>query len=210
MLSLDSQSCKRLLEQKLPGEAAQSIMAPSSRQMDMHLHERDKARDSSVMILLAKKDSHLLFPLIKRPEYDGQHSGQISLPGGKSEPNDKSALHTAMRETEEELGICPDSIEIIGCLSPLYIPVSNFNVQPFIGWWHEPSAYNPDPREVERIIEMPLLHLMSQDNTNKFREVINGREIIAPYFKLNNDIIWGATAMILSELKQLLTAPLTV
>lgn len=204
MLLLDSSACRKLLTQSLPGEAAHSIMAPSTRQEDMCRLDRDKAKNSSVLILLFQKEGTTSFPLIKRPEYNGSHSGQICLPGGKTEPADLSPLHTAIRETEEELGIDRSSVEILGSLSPIYIPVSNFNVQPFIGWWHHPSDYRPDTREVEKVLEMPLRHLIEQDNNHTFTLKANDREIVAPYYDIDNNIIWGATAMILSELKQMI------
>lgn len=204
MFSLDIHSWKKIISQSLPGEAAQCIMAPSTRDEDMSSHDRRLARNSSVLILLYEKDGVTSFPLIKRPVYPGIHSGQICLPGGKEEPSDYSLVDTALRETKEELGVDISSVEVIGSLSPIYIPVSNFNVQPVIGWWHNPTVFHPNNREVDGVHEMSLKNLIGQKGDCSFTINVNNREVIAPYFKINNDVIWGATAMILSELKELM------
>ena len=204
MFNLDINFYKKLFDQPLPGEAAQIKMSPSSRFTGLNRPDRAMARSSSVLILLFEKEQKIHFPLIRRTAYPGLHSGQISLPGGKTEPCDASLRETALRETNEELGIDTKQIEIIGTLSQLYIPVSNFNVQPFIGWWHQPEPYSPDHREVDHIIEMPLQQLMGQDGSQTFSQIINNTEVISPFYHYADNIIWGATAMILSELKELL------
>lgn len=204
MFDLDINIYKKLLDQPLPGEVAQVKMSPSSRFTGLNRPDRALARNSSVLILLFEKEHQVFFPLIRRTTYPGSHSGQISLPGGKSEPCDASPSDTALRETQEELGIHPNSIEIIGNLSPLYIPVSNFNVQPIIGWWHQPHPYCPDAREVEHIIEMPVKQLIKQDCPQTFSQLINNQEVISPFYHHEGHIIWGATAMILSEFRELL------
>lgn len=206
MFNLDINFYKELLDQPLPGETAQVKMSPSSRFTGLNRPDRALARNSSVLILLFGKEHQVHFPLIRRTSYPGSHSGQISLPGGKVEPCDAAISDTAIRETEEELGISSKSIEIIGMLSPLYIPVSNFNVQPVIGWWHQPQPYCPNTREVEHIIEMPLEELISQHNPPTFSQQINEQEVISPFYQYGGNIIWGATAMILSEFRELLLA----
>lgn len=204
MFDLDINFYKKLFDQPLPGEPAQVRMSPSSRFTGLNRPDRALARNSSVLILLFEKDHQIHFPLIRRTTYPGSHSGQISLPGGKAEPCDGSICDTALRETEEELGIPSKSIEIIGQLSSLYIPVSNFNVQPFIGWWHQPQPYCPDAREVEHIIEMPVKQLINQDCPQTFSQLINNQEVVSPFYQHEDNIIWGATAMILSEFRELL------
>lgn len=189
----------------LPGEVAQLKMSPSSRYTDLLHFDRQKARASSVMILLHQnKEGQMCFPLIKRQEYNGIHSGQISLPGGKTESFDASMADTALRETEEELGINRQTVEIVGPLSPIFIPVSNFEVHPFVGWWHEPSPFNPDVKEVHSIVELELQYLMNQADDCKFGLQVNGHEISAPFYAAGVHKVWGATAMILCEFKELL------
>ncbi len=204
MSELDINHYKRIFAQPLPGESAQNKMSPSSRFTGMNRPDRYLARSSSVMILFFEKDHRIFIPLIKRSCYPGSHSGQISLPGGKAEPFDASLCATALRETHEELGIDSNSIEIIGSLTPLYIPVSNFNVQPFVGWWHQPQPYLPDTREVDHIIEVPIQELMEQDGSETFSQIINNTEVVSPFYQYDNNTIWGATAMILSELREML------
>jgi 8-oxo-dGTP pyrophosphatase MutT (NUDIX family) len=139
---------------------------------------------------------------IKRNEYEGPHSGQVSFPGGAYEPGDSSILGTALRETREELGMS-EKIEIIGTLTQLHIPVSNFLVYPVVGWTHSRPAFEPDPTEVQYLIESPvgtLLDPSSRDSETIFR---HGKEIVTPFYKTGNEKIWGATAMILSEFLQL-------
>jgi 8-oxo-dGTP pyrophosphatase MutT (NUDIX family) len=139
---------------------------------------------------------------MKRNEYDGPHSAQVSFPGGAREEKDLSLEWTALRETREELGIT-DHIEILGSLTGLYIPVSNFRVKPYVGWITDKPAFNPDPSEVQYLIEASLNDLLDpaiRDSETIFR---HGKTIEAPYFRVGEEKIWGATAMILSEFLQL-------
>ncbi len=100
---------------------------------------------------------------IKRNEYDGPHSAQVSFPGGAWENRDRTLQHTAIRETREELGISGE-LEILGSLTDLHIPVSNFLVTPFVGWMAETPLFKPDPTEVQYVIEVPLQSLLSSSN----------------------------------------------
>jgi 8-oxo-dGTP pyrophosphatase MutT (NUDIX family) len=162
--------------------------------------------NSAVMILFCVDEKETIFiPLTARETYKGAHSGQISFPGGKYEENDLSLQNTAIRECYEEIGIKED-IEIIGQLTNLYIPVSGFLVEPFVGIC---TTINPvfthQSREVKEIIKLPL-NLLLDDAIIKTGIVQSGNDfsITAPFFLHEEYKIWGATAMILNELKVVL------
>lgn len=149
------------------------------------------------------KNTNLL--LILRKTYKGVHSNQIGFPGGKVEQCDKDLMQTALRETHEEVGVLPDQIEVIKTLTQIYIPPSNFNVQPFIGLYKNPSPFIIQEAEVEAIIEVSLSDFM--DDNLVYRQKLTtsyASNIDVPAFKLNGYTVWGATAMMLSEVKELL------
>jgi 8-oxo-dGTP pyrophosphatase MutT (NUDIX family) len=148
---------------------------------------------------------NLSFALIQRPEYDGIHSGQISLPGGRYEEMDGQVLNTALRESKEEVGIEPGSVEIIGKLSELYIPPSNFMVYPFVGYTPHRPLFRTDKKEVQRLIETDLDDLLNDNNikTKVFR-IHSGIKISTPCYEIKGDVIWGATAMMLSEFREVI------
>ena len=141
------------------------------------------------------------FPLILRPGNQGPHSGQISLPGGKREPGE-SLEETALRETEEEIGLDASRIQELGKLTPLYIPVSGFAVHPFVGWFSDAPRFRRDPLEVDEILFYDLLRLSHPDFRTVFDFSYNGTNFQSPGFKLEDRVIWGATAMILMELTE--------
>jgi len=195
---------KRLFQGPLPGKESQLLMSPSRIFTGDKYPDPGTARDSSVFILLFQSDDRLFIPLIKRTEYNGAHSGQVSLPGGKFEPEDGSLLETAFRETEEEIGIARDKIIYVGTLTTLFIPNSNFNVVPHVGVLSEVPVFDINKREVERMITLPLDVLTDSSCVKNFERVVNGKTILAPYYSYNGDRIWGATAMILSEFGELI------
>ncbi len=160
---------------------------------------------SSVLLMLFERSGDYYFPLIQRPDYTGKHSGQIGLPGGKVEPQDKDRIATALRETEEEIGVDTRKVKVIGRLSELYVQASNYNVFPVVGYLSEIPVYIPDPKEVSEVIECSIGNLMNEE-TKKEKELIirNKYKITAPYFDINNRVVWGATAMMLSEFVMLL------
>ncbi len=190
---------KTALEGALPGSEGQMLMAPSSRFTGNKPPQKSAARESSVLILLFPIDNVWHFPLIRRTEYNGVHSGQISLPGGKCEKEDANYWGTATRETYEEIGVDPESIRPLGALSPLYIPNSNFYVFPQVGWLPQMPILKAEPAEVDAIIEMPVARLVESTSPREFKKDINGISLTAPYYEVDGHKVWGATAMILSE-----------
>jgi 8-oxo-dGTP pyrophosphatase MutT (NUDIX family) len=139
--------------------------------------------------------------LMQRPNYDGVHAGQISFPGGKIEPFDKSPLHAALREANEEIGIIQEQVEIIGPITEVFVLASNFLVYPFVGYMQERPNFIPDHREVEAIIEVPLHHFMNSAIIGeKEMHTKAGFFLKAPYYDVNGKALWGATAMMISEI----------
>lgn len=192
----------------MPGEAAQYRMAPSHRKkLVEEALKTGNYRPSAVMLLFCLNSSNEVFiPLIERMAYNGVHSAQISLPGGKFEQGDENLQNTAIRECFEEIGI--KDVEVIGQLTQLYIPVSNFLVQPFIGVCKikDPVMVNQE-REVKAILRLKIETLLDSSTVKTGSIAMpDNLNIKAPYFELENNKVWGATAMILSELKEILAA----
>jgi 8-oxo-dGTP pyrophosphatase MutT (NUDIX family) len=184
------------LSQPLPGTEAQLRMAPAMRQP---VAADRPLRKSGVLILLYPYEGSIYTVFIRRAEYDGLHSGQISLPGGIFEKSDDSLSFTALRETMEETGMPIEEAGIIGQLTCLHIPVSNINVFPFVAVCDKRPDFIPDPTEVQYLIETSLDELFNPLNCKKKIMKIAGKEIEVPYFDVRGNRIWGATAMILSE-----------
>jgi 8-oxo-dGTP pyrophosphatase MutT (NUDIX family) len=190
--------------QALPGFAAQSKMIPQHR-INLALENKENYKKSAVMILLCEDEQKKVFiPLIKRKSYQGTHSAQISLPGGKFDVTDEHLANTAKRECFEEIGI--ENIELILPLTSLLIPVSKFDVQPFVGVYHDAApSFVINQREVDFILPLKIYDLLNDEKIKETETVISSNQkIIAPYFELESEKIWGATAMILSELKDVL------
>ncbi len=162
-------------------------------------------RKAGVMALFYPKENretHLL--LILRNTYPGVHSNQIGFPGGKQEDTDKNLLHTALRETEEEVGVPPSQVTVVRELSQLYIPPSNFEVQPYIGLYHEARPFVVDTTEVAALVEVSLNQFMDESIVKqKIMTTSYASSIAVPAFILNGYTVWGATAMMLSEIKEL-------
>jgi 8-oxo-dGTP pyrophosphatase MutT (NUDIX family) len=198
---------KLALNKPLPGEEAQYRMAPSYRprltQEQIFSH---KPKVGGVMLLLYKKNDLLTTVLIKRKEYDGVHSGQMSFPGGKQDENDTDNIVTALRETHEEIGIEPSRIQVLGRLTELYIPPSNFLVYPSVGYTNTIEKFYPEASEVEKVVEIPVDFFLDEKNINLQTEVpvFNNTKVVVPAYKFDDHIIWGATAIILSEFTYIL------
>ncbi|PWD97976.1 NUDIX hydrolase [Marinilabilia rubra] len=201
---MDIERLKQLLNTPLPGEKAQEIMAPEVRHPGPWGSGPENARFSSVLILFYPKNGQWYLPLIQRPLYNGAHSGQISFPGGKQEEQDAGFLETALRETHEEIGVEPARVIHLGALTRLYIPKSNFFVYPQVGWMHGAPSFIPDPMEVDEVIEVSLDELLDESCVRTFTYQSGGLNVSAPYFGVSGKRIWGATAMILSEILEVI------
>ena len=198
---------ERLIErhaQGLPGRPFQLKKAVLARYKT--IDPPPTARQSAVLVLLFPKDNEWHVVLTERVGNENDpHSNQISFPGGSLDQSDVSLEACALRETHEEVGILPEKINIIGKMTDLYIPVSNFHVHPFLGWAAEQPHYQRQTTEVKHIIEAPLSILMNPDN-HKFidLQVRNFLLPSVPYFDVDGKVVWGATAMILSEFLELM------
>jgi 8-oxo-dGTP pyrophosphatase MutT (NUDIX family) len=201
-----TEELKQRLSKPLPGIEAQYEMAPNTRgKFPIHELKEGTYRKSAVMMMIYKDGNDLYLPLTKRQNYNGKHSGQISLPGGKFEETDMSLQNTALRELSEEIGVT-SHIEIVGALTPLYIPVSHFLVQPFVGVYQkEDIEFNTNSREVKELLPLELA-LLEKINQIKKEGIVkgDGYHLHTPYFELNGEVVWGATAMILNEFSKLL------
>lgn len=199
-------SLKEQLQGTLPGEAAQFEMAHISREKIKYEDlKKGNYRSSAVLVLLAQREGEFFIPLTERHTYNGAHSGQVSFPGGKKEEQDESLMHTALRECGEEIGI-HSHIEVIGELTPLYIPVSGFLVNPYVGVYTGSKLdYTLNESEVKSLLELNLSDLKSPDLIKQtVVEPAPGYKLKTPYFDVRGKIVWGATAMILNEFKKLL------
>lgn len=192
---------KNGLEAPLPGVEAHINMSPRPINRKRFDPERPKNhRKGAVLLLFYPDQKEVYFPLIKRPEYDGVHSGQIALPGGKMELEDPDLIFTALREASEEVGINPDEVEILGKMTDLYIAPSNFLVTPVLGFTTSKPVFIPEEKEVERIIQTTIRHLSSPDILKqKTLDISESFRLNTPYFDIEKEIVWGATAMILGE-----------
>jgi 8-oxo-dGTP pyrophosphatase MutT (NUDIX family) len=190
---------KNRLSQSLPGWNAQRQMATETHRQ-ARLKAPASAQQAGVLLLLYPGDqNHLCFPLIQRPTYNGAHSGQIAFPGGKIEPQDQSIIDTALRETQEEIGVEVGYSQVLGQLSDLYIPVSRFVVSPVVAFINEKPQYRRDPFEVA-----DTLDVAAHDFLNAHKRAIQKIEVgeftlEAPTYIIQNQLIWGATAMMLAE-----------
>jgi 8-oxo-dGTP pyrophosphatase MutT (NUDIX family) len=192
---------KAELSKGLPGTDVQWQMASSDRmRKNFPRIPGQDAREAAVLVLMFREQSSIHTILMQRPEYDGVHGGQISFPGGKREPQDKDLVHTALREANEETGINPEKITIIGNLTPLFIPVSNMLVTPVIGWTDKKPDFKLLPEEVVFLIDTDLELLMDPSIVKIKPFEIRGELLNVKYFDYHDNVIWGATAMILHEL----------
>lgn len=201
------QRISKIKDLPLPGENSHYKMAPENRIKELKevIHKRNP-RKAAVMALFypgSENTTHLL--CILRKTYEGVHSNQVALPGGKTEKEDGNLKITALRETYEEVGVNPKDVEVVRTISEVYIPPSNFEVQPFIGLYKKPKPFKIQESEVASILEISLTDFLEDLNlTTKKMNTSYAKDISVPAFKLNDYIIWGATAMMLSEIKDLL------
>ena len=193
------------LRREVPGWSAQQRMATEVHR-HARLQPRKDARRAAVLMLLYPVENQLWLPLIVRPTYPGVHSGQIALPGGKVEEADASLTATALRETAEEIGVNVAESQVVGVLSELYIPPSNMRVTPVVALIPEKPNYRPDPREVAEVLDIPLAAFTDPGNQSTVPVKAAAATLKVPSFVIDKRIIWGATAMMMSELLAVLEA----
>ncbi|MEP1032019.1 CoA pyrophosphatase [Ekhidna sp.] len=200
----------RFLEKRvqlpMPGDAAHQKMKPVlANGAPLKLKHSTQPRKGGVLILLYEDSGIVRFPLIQRPNYEGIHSGQMALPGGRYEEEDQDQFQTALRESNEEIGVDQRKVEIIGSLSEFFVAASNYLVLPVIGKIDFKPKFVPEPREVHDVVTPPIRHLVDPVRL-KEKEIIvrNGFKLHCPYFDLEGRTVWGATAMMLSEMVEIL------
>jgi len=193
------------LKKPLPGKEAHNKMASRVRLNEIKFkYDTSNAVLSSVLILIYPDKDILKTVFILRQTYDGVHSGQVSFPGGRKEDSDDSLIDTALRESNEEVNIDPEKVQVLGVLSEMYIPPSNYLVLPVVGYQDSPPDFIPEKNEVAEIIETNLSFLFDQNLVKETLLDVRGYKIQAPYYDVDGHIVWGATAMILSELKEVI------
>ena len=190
---------KLKLAEPLPGYKSHKMVMEHRRPAGAASKNGLEPRRSAVLIHLYQHLGDLHIVYIQRPEYDGVHSKQISFPGGKAEVGDKSILETALREAKEEVNIESSKIEILGALTELYIPPSNFLVQPFVSFQQGRPSFIPDDREVGQIMEVRLSSLISQDLAD-YNVMNKSSTISVKGFLIEGQVLWGASAMMTREL----------
>jgi 8-oxo-dGTP pyrophosphatase MutT (NUDIX family) len=206
MFQLFIENLKTNLQKPLPGEEAQFEMAHVKREKVLaNSLDSQNYRPSAVLILLyPNEQQQTSVLLIERMTYDGHHSGQIALPGGKVEPDDIDLQATALREFFEETG-ADETPTIIGKLTPVFIPVSKFMVQPFVSYVEQKPNFSASAYEVNELIEWEITHLLNPDIIKETTiEPTHGYKLKTPYFDVQGKVLWGATAMMLNELKWVL------
>lgn len=198
----------KIEKMELPGQAVQFKMAPIDRlrELKQEAMQIDKARRAGVMALFYPTEEYQTsMILILRKTYKGVHSAQVGFPGGKIEKIDRSIEDAALRETEEEVGVPRRSIAVIKKLTEIYIPPSNFFVQPFLGITSKTPKFVLEEREVEALIEVNLNNFMDERCvTTQILTTSYATDLEVPAFNLNGHIVWGATAMMLNEVRDLL------
>ncbi|GGG08402.1 coenzyme A pyrophosphatase [Dokdonia pacifica] len=205
-------TCLRLLSKisnlPLPGKKAQFLMAPMERVKefsDLDVAKMNPRKAGVMVLFYPSQEDIATMVLMLRKTYKGVHSNQVGFPGGKVEKEDTTMLDTALRETEEEIGISRDQITIVKEMSATYIPPSNFCVYPFIGYSDAALDFIPQEEEVEGLIEVSIADFLAEEAViSRKMSTSYMDDIDVPAFLLNGHVVWGATAMMLSELKELL------
>ncbi|MBP7514674.1 MAG: CoA pyrophosphatase [Flavobacteriales bacterium] len=163
-------------------------------------------KESGVLALLYPHQGELHTMLMLRPAYDGVHSGQVGFPGGHREPGDADIIATALREFEEETGARTDGVEVLGTMTPVYIPPSRALVTPVLAYSDLLGPLRPDPREVAALIPTAITHLLRDDilkRTTVYVSILK-REMEVPYWDVDGHVVWGATALMIAEMRDLL------
>lgn len=197
----------KVLNVELPATKAHIKMVPPNREELLRNTDFTKItpKKAAVMMLFYPKETQTHLALILRTSYNGVHSSQIAFPGGKVEVEDFDLMQTALRETYEEIGVHPTNINVVRAFTEVYIPPSNYMVHPFFGYSHDELTFELQEDEVAGIVELSLKDFLDDKIivTNTMKTSYAG-SIEVPGFQVKQHFIWGATAMILSELKETL------
>ena len=196
-----TEALKRAATLELPGVEAQfKLLPPGRKRPDFKEIISNNPKKAGVLALFYPRNNQPYLVLMKRNSYPGVHSDQISLPGGQLEDLDVDLVETALRETEEEIGIQRSQINVVGKLTQVFIPPSNYLVQPVIGTSFHDLSFSPNPTEVQALIETPFAEFLNKKNFITTKLMVRGIEMEVPAYHINNEIIWGATAMMIAEL----------
>ena len=194
-----------IIANKLPGERAHIPLSPLHRPITSEVIQNlTEYKESAVAVVLFKDEQMYKCILIQRTEYDGKHSGQISFPGGKKDPVDNDLQETAKRECLEEIGVNLSSSEYLGKLSQVYIPVSGFLVEPHVFYYQEQPSFIHQEREVAHVFTISLDELLAEDVIGEMKVTTENKlvKMKVPCFTIRDKQIWGATALILNELRE--------
>lgn len=204
--SLFNQISSKIKKIELPGQDAQLLLAPEFRRESLKItYDVQNVRKAGVLVLFYPDvKGETCFVLILRKSYRGVHSGQVALPGGKIEKQDKDLIETALRETEEEIGVKAGTIEVLRPMTELFIPPSNFLVKPTLAIVDYTPKFIKQESEVEEIIQIQLKDFMNTSTQTGWISTSYAKDKEVMCYKLNNYIVWGATAMMLSEMQVLL------
>ena len=202
-LGLDLILLERRLREAKPGLVSQLKMVPDPRPGDKTYQEAgETCLRAGVLVLIYPRESHYYLVLTRRTSQVAHHQAQISFPGGQMDEQE-SAVKTALREAEEELNITPAEVRVLGQLTPLYIPPSNYCIYPVVAAAERRPDFRPSPHEVAEVIEIPLDHLLDLGNIKRETWPIRGLDVTVPFYSFQEHKIWGATAMVLAELLDL-------
>ena len=202
MIPLFIEALTKMLTRDLEGKSAQQKMMITPNRFPTE-NQENEGIPASILLLLYPLEGEWFFFLTKRSQDVEHHKGQISFPGGVVEKNE-SKMNAAIRETNEEIGVDKDVIKIIGNLTPLYIPVSNFHISPYVGWTEEKPHTKVQDAEVKRVFSVSINDLILERNLKTKKDFFSNKSVKVPYFDLNGETVWGATSMILSEFKFIL------
>lgn len=188
-------------------QVAHQKMAPLSRALTRPTQLAGSPRLGGVLLLLFRKNGSMQVLLTRRRDDLAAHAGQISFPGGRNEAPE-SLLATALREAQEEVGLAPDKLEILGDLQPIYIPPTDYEVHSFVGWYGDQAQpqFQAEPGEVAEIIEAPLATLLDPASRLEEPRQFGDMQLSIPYFAVQGHKVWGATAIMLSEFIERLRA----
>lgn len=196
--------CEALRLPDFDAQAARDPMRPETRQLQPPVS--GDARQAAVLLLLWPRDNELRFVLTQRASQLRGHSGQVSLPGGRRDPDDADHAATALREAEEELGVPASDVRVLGRLDSIYIPPSNYLVHPVVGALDRPPRFRPRAAEVAEVLQVSLAQLLDPQRKRVSLRRVNGRALRIPWYAFGRQMVWGATAMLLSEFEGRLRA----